>query len=1006
MSKVRKQPSPLARVLASSNDGNEILSRFFTLLSPSVIRNSVRQLSKHRHFRPAINLSNPSPSVFYKQRTPNASFEKDVAWCLGIVELYRTDIAKAVDTERWIVRSLLKRDWDEVDTALDELEMETGTSMWLLALRGASLTAQGKSEEKRLLLTKFNEISNDNRYFKSVLYLKMNRLDEADILSGQSKSFEQKIKRTFSGETLHFVMYKIVQHSFDFDLDFSHVLNIEKNSCPIDIFNVLQDFSLYSRFSAIEHEYPELAKSVAISLSRIAHSSATRSLAAAYGEIDEFELPTDAYDILDFYTRGEYGEVCDRMHQKTDLSENFVLFETWVKSASRTRVFPDGYLGELVKASVSILIKDENFGASNAFLLAQCESFGGLGWFRELHFFVIRETLFLSASHNESLRWISWAISGIDTPLKLLVLPDLARKKYLAALAPLSGDHVVIEFIQKVLNDPKNIKAFPQQVERERAAKYLAVHFVKTGEIKKAIRLLRVIAKSADPIFSQEATRMLVGLLIVSNHDQEAVDRYVDTAIANSALQRAFDAAALAEACERLVRTSDSISISIALSLYSRFSGENYDATLRYAFEVFLQRNGCIRPEQIVRLDIPNYLINYFLEFVAVPSVMKLYPEFDSLADIEKCRISVCRLLIERGHRIEEMIDEVKYRNRQLVIAAGTRLVESSRIYADTGCFTHGMTSSPHRQLFDRFTALIKKTEFTESPDDQELAGVMRKFETEPILISYMHTVHIQNLVLNEKNATFLQLAKLMRDEFTFGVRGLAGYLSTRIRHGHLPNTLRRAVSNEGLLFSRILATGGYRDDSSWYQGIVEVQSNKKNDIHKAFNEFSSKFDAKIDEVNDEWLQIFAVDQDISGLYTKNPREKNLFNYSVTALESYYLQQQLDAASDYSDFVKLITGWLWSRTEQNLVGIREKLKSEVRDNLVSSLDQLSVSVHQVIGTRSDLSSQTKFIVNAVPKPFIRDSTSLSNSLPFSPAKRRQKYLACFHRISMRFSSGL
>ena len=53
-----------------------------------------------------------------------------------------------------------------------------------------------------------------------------------------------------------------------------------------------------------------------------------------------------------------------------------------------------------------------------------------------------------------------------------------------------------------------------------------------------------------------------------------------------------------------------------------------------------------------------------------------------------------------------------------------------------------------------------------------------------------------------------------------------------------------------------------------------------------------------------------------------------------------------------------------------------------------------------------LSSQTKFIVNAVPKPFIKESTSLSNSLPFSPAKRRQKYLACFHRISMRFSSGL
>ncbi|MEO5932518.1 MAG: NAD(P)H-dependent oxidoreductase [Duganella sp.] len=53
-----------------------------------------------------------------------------------------------------------------------------------------------------------------------------------------------------------------------------------------------------------------------------------------------------------------------------------------------------------------------------------------------------------------------------------------------------------------------------------------------------------------------------------------------------------------------------------------------------------------------------------------------------------------------------------------------------------------------------------------------------------------------------------------------------------------------------------------------------------------------------------------------------------------------------------------------------------------------------------------LSSQAKFIVNLLPKSLINDSISSSRSVPFLATKRRQKCLACFHRISMRFSSGL
>lgn len=94
--------------------------------------------------------------------------------------------------------------------------------------------------------------------------------------------------------------------------------------------------------------------------------------------------------------------------------------------------------------------------------------------------------------------------------------------------------------------------------------------------------------------------------------------------------------------------------------------------------------------------------------------------------------------------------------------------------------------------------------------------------------------------------------------------------------------------------------------------------------------------------------------------------------------------------------VASLSGFAWSL-------IVEKRNPSAR---VPGTYALRIVVFIILLVPMVLSSQTKFIVKAVPKPFINDSTSVSNSLPFSPTKRRQKYLACFHKISMRFSSGL
>ena len=53
-----------------------------------------------------------------------------------------------------------------------------------------------------------------------------------------------------------------------------------------------------------------------------------------------------------------------------------------------------------------------------------------------------------------------------------------------------------------------------------------------------------------------------------------------------------------------------------------------------------------------------------------------------------------------------------------------------------------------------------------------------------------------------------------------------------------------------------------------------------------------------------------------------------------------------------------------------------------------------------------LSNHAKLTVKSVPNALKMELTSLRSSSPFKLQNLRQKYLACFHRISIRLSSGL
>lgn len=958
----QKDQSPLSRVLASSNQPHVVRALFFDRLTAGEINHCVGRLANHPHFRSAIHLAGNDLSQFYQIKTPDVSLDKNIAWCLGLLGHYAEKVQFFLDEERRITQMLFSNDYEECLKLLDGLDAKCGDSLWSIGLRGAILALCDEPDAKRSFLNSLGERSGSNNFMKAIAKFVANRYEDTDLLSPEFHALEQKIKRSFEGDLLHFLMYKLVPHNFSFEYDFSRIVNFEKNSSLIDIYICLFDFACYSITANEDDCHFDLSKNIVKYFSRQYTNTSLRGLCSYFGVKSEWEFNETEYEILDLYTSGDYQGVCSLMQAKPALAGKFTLFEIWAKSASRTGTTVEGFIGELLQAACAVMLKNEKYEKAVASLLMRSNAFGMLPWFKELQHFITRETRFISGGKNEKIALASIALSEVDSPARSRAMKPEVRALFTAEMLRQVPSSLVVKLYEATNSDASIFEKWQiKGIEKFRIKKFHAKCYLQLKAYEKAIPLLIELAQQdVDHLAKNEAARLLVTAYISSERLEEAMKAYVATVMSNSRLLKTFDSDAICSVCEGMANESVSISVPISLSLHSRFVSDDYDAALRYSFERFLQNNNVQYPLDILGIEgIEKQQLNYFLEHVCVPDVMKLYLIFDTSKDIDRYRIEICKKLIELGHSTERMVYEVKERTRQLVILEATKHVEKSRIYADTSGL---LTSLDFRKIFEKYTNLRSK-DYSLEPDEVTLSGLFETVKNEPIIISSAHAIHIQDIILNEKNSTLLKLCKLMRDEFTFGVKGLNGHLSTRIRHGHFPNTIRKCVSDEGLFSPKIRATGGYKR-ADWVEKFLFLPEASIASIDKIFADFSSKYESLIEEVNDKWFQINVFDQDMSGLERGNITGEALFNYSTTAFEAYFIQRRIQSKESYDEFVKIITEWLWDRTDENLVVIQERINTEFRARAYRMLDSLEGDIFRVLIDQEKMSEFSDAVSHA------------------------------------------
>lgn len=939
--KQKRKQSNLSRALASSSKIKVVHDRFFRNLSAGEIRRGTPTLAKHRHFVAALHPNRGGASKIYTKNTPdNIPLEKCIAWCLGLLEVHKAELQYFLDEQESLLRKVLSEDYAAAQQTVEDIERKVGVTSWSVSLQGTLLSLVDL-DARRGYLSRLISESGDNGFFKALTFNLTSRFDDPETLQSESRFFEMKIKRSFVGVMLHFLMYKLVPFNVEFDYDFEKILDIEKESSAIDIFQCLVDFVVHHLHGADE-AITILCRRVLIDLRRNLRHHSLDNLAVAWGVAEPAPASEAAISIVDLYTAGDYEGVCKRMNVEADLQEHFGLVEIWAKALSRldSDEFRPDALSHILLPLREVLTKSSGYEKSRATLLAYCHAMGMFKWFRELRYLLERETRFYDAVTNEELRQTSLLLSSLTTPGKLEVL---ARRGHIAldTLSRLVSEESVTARLFNRMRSPIDAEPTIAEmvgIDSTRQLKFRASWNLARHRYAAAIPSLEALLHSTDVRVAQDASRALVEAYRSTGEIERAADVYVAAILGNMNLLSVFDSAGLAKACSEIIRDSKSISIPIVFSIHSRYIGDPYDAALKYSFECFLKNCGKPNPIDLASASsLSSAKMVYFLRHVCTPEVMKLYLYFDSPKDIEICRVELCKLLLEKFEGDEELIFEVKERTRRLVLREAVNQVQGSRIFSDANLLT-GPSSNAFKMLFERF-AIARSQNFSSFEDEIALIDFLKLMKQKELLLRNAHAIHVQDLVLNEKNSVFMKLIKLVREQFAFGEKGLNVYLSTRIRHGHFPNTFKKPLLDNSLLASKATDTASYKLSRDW-QIIINPKPSAINILEQAIVEFSIKFNELVDEVNDNWLRIFTIDQDISGLGEGGEVKKSLFNYSVTSVEAYYLQNELGQKASYTDFVAIANKWLWERTEGNLSEIRRKITEEMRPTAVSMLEDL------------------------------------------------------------------
>lgn len=478
-----------------------------------------------------------------------------------------------------------------------------------------------------------------------------------------------------------------------------------------------------------------------------------------------------------------------------------------------------------------------------------------------------------------------------------------------------------------------------------RELSYLGRHLLGAGKSSLAVPILEQLIDKVHPDGRYRALAALAMAKAKIGDTQSALklmtDSYIQCSDAPTSLPLNEVLGCLGEADT----WPESIDVPICLELYNAFSSDNRLAELRYAFERYQEIHSIQVPSDVTRTVAQSEggRAMLYLNRVWTPEVMRQTLLYNGSQEIGDARIEVCRQLASMDPANAEVyFDEIRARVKQDEIAKGTSLVEQSKVYVDIAAIKRNLKAKIGGQ-YSRYKASSSTRDEPSQIIVEKIADAILELQLNEnrSISKTLSTLHLMNDVETETDSQFDPIFTEVTQEFLRGDHGLNAYLSTRVRHGVLANTLRKPVADEHLITTKDEGGVSYKPNTYWDERFDYHAC--RGLVTKALEHFAQSFDNLICELRDEYLQIAIY----HGVKAAPQDSKAAFTYRSSNLERRFMQRYAVKSRTVDEFIDVCIDNLWEKTDENLVAVRKGLDNDFRQRFFALFDRLTEAISSI-----------------------------------------------------------
>lgn len=842
----------------------------------------------------------------------------ELYWAELVIVQYAHRLKEFVACSVALDKAFLLENEPECQRLLDLIERDFGVSYWLIKRRIAFLQHfQGLEAQKRYSQT-LKDCESDQNAIRYIAHFVSNRAEFTVSPFTFKTTYNHKLHGLAIPEWLKaYLRFHLLSQDPSTSENLAGLLSVECHGTIIDYYEAFVSMSRIAALTPAEFRARTLSACNNLLRSGLVDIRLSRLAAHCGGVVDSsLEPSADDLDADSLFCQGEYAVGFEKGIGAIKLSDNSS--STFVTTALCAAGCGDIKASPAVIASLKTIIAGGDGTVDAAFTLAR----------------------------------ISWALQGSPISNVLAAILEIESTAH-----PLPGSDVSVSALLPGMGGLHPIQgrwargsSFPQlDLARTKFPSIAfgldAAHWssamaaIEKLQYVEALEQSHKLTGSPHPFYRRFAARAVPHCLLMLDRIDEAVESAANSYVDD---QSVFELLPINEIVDGLdleskKRISGSPAHVVVCDMYANRMGPQSHYVRQFAYEDFLAAHNISKPTQLkVGADDANIRkLIYILKNVCVESVMDTSIAFHSSVEVAEERIEVCRQLVALdGKNSEEYQEEIRGIVQRLTIRKRLREIERSKIYVDID----SIKNAARRDLGEGFSRYISFITNGLSSEDQEFFDSVKEKTARGDIGTLLSTT----VPRNERTALLETIYLRLRDEFVSSSQhGLDGYLSVRIRHGTLAGQLRSPLDNESLLTLRDAKTNLYKTNQAWLSRLDVESPGEQSGVSAAFNNFSKKFDALIEELLRDWIQV-----------KKSSTDRGLIDFNLLSAEIGLLSASINASTTLDQFIDQTLEYFFrERLEISLSVIRKKLQEDAKPRIHNLLIELQTEIEAAAPSR-------------------------------------------------------